>query len=155
MSVVRSFIISVLRSRSCPRRRTHKLENVQTTITNDYSNNVFFSLGEVNGQFSGSTSPIFPAARSLNNSRNFSVTHHRHGYDVHRIWAFVARRVDANHQGAGGTMFGGHRCPLAVRVALNTRAIGSGRAVRTRSTQQTSTVITLIFSGAYCFSLTE
>jgi len=26
----------------------------------------------------------------------------------------------------GGYTFGGHRCPLAVRVALNTRTIGSG-----------------------------
>jgi len=57
-------------------------------------------------------------AWSLNNSQKCSVIHYRHGYDVHRVCAFVARGMNANHQGAGA---------VVVRVALNTRAIGGQR----------------------------
>jgi len=108
----------------------------------------------------GSTSPIFPAARSLNNSRKFSVTHYRHGYDVHRICAFVARDMDANHQGAGGdhvvdTQSGGTDARWLFKSRLPQERSEVGRAARTRSTQRTSTVISLFSSGAYYFSLAE
>ena len=158
MYVVRSFVISALPSRVCPTRRTHDWK----MYTNDYYKRLFEQcyLLPWRGEWSisGSTSPIFLVARSLNNSRKFSVTHHRHGYGVHRICAFVATRVDANHHGAGGTMWWVHirggtdaRWPFRWRLPQERSEVGS--AARARSTQRTSTVISLFSSRAYCFSL--
>jgi len=95
----------------------HDMSHVQTgKCTNDYSNN-----GQLLVQHPLSSS----LARSLNNSRKCSVIHSRHDYDVHHVRAFVERNMGANHQGSGGGYVvgagytvGGHRCPLAVRVAL-------------------------------------
>jgi len=93
-------------------------------------------------------------------SQQFSVTHYRHGYDVHRICAFVTRDVDANHQGAGGdhvvdTQLGGTDVRWLFEWRLQQERSEVGRAAKTRSTQRTSTVISLFSSGAYCFSLAE
>jgi len=130
------------------------------TSTNDYSNNVFFSRGEGNGQLLVQHPLSSPLVRNLNNSQKFSVIHYRHGYYVHRICAFVTRDMDAKHQGAGGdhvvkTQSGGAdvRLPFQWRLTQERSEVGS--AARTRSTQHTSTVISLFSSGAYCFSLAE
>jgi len=102
---------------STPVAQLPDMSHVQTgKCTNDYSNN-----GQLLVQH-----PLFSSlARSLNNSRKRSVIHYRHDYDVHRVCAFVERDISVNHQGAGeghvvdgGYKVGGHRCPLAVRVAF-------------------------------------
>jgi len=101
-----------------------------------------------------STHPLsFPLARSLNNYRGFGVLQYRHGYDVRRICAFVARDMDANHQGAVGDHVVDTQSGAASRSSgaqhKGDRKVGS--AARMRSTQRTSTVISLISSVAYCF----
>lgn len=60
-----------------------------------------------------------------------------------RTWMRISRCISqrAIRRRDGGYTVGDHRCPLVIRVVLNTRAIGCREIARARSTQRTSTVV--------------
>jgi len=124
--------------------------------TNDYSNNVFFSLGEVNSQLPVRHPLSSSLARSLDNSQNLALSTIVRAMistifapSWRRTWMRITKAHVVDTQSVGTDV----RWPFEWRLPQERSQVG--RAAKTRSTQRTSTVISLSSSGAYCFSLAE